>query len=85
MGKTNFEIGDKEKHLFTVGWSILSKRILIELDGEKLVDKGHYTPSPEQFTFDMGSSEKHKVEVSVGGFSSLKVWVDGKLVEGSKG
>jgi hypothetical protein len=83
MGKAIFEIGEKEVHVLTVGWSILTKRIFIELDDEKLVDKGHYTPTPEKFTFDVGSSEKHKVEVSVGGFSSVKVWVDGKPLEGS--
>ncbi len=83
MSKTNFEIGEKEKHLLTVSWSIVSKRILIKLDDEKLVDKGHFTPGPEQFTFDVGDTEKHKVEVSVGGFSHLKVLVDGKPIEGS--
>jgi len=85
MAKENFEIGDKEKHLLTVDVSIFWKKIKIELDDEKLVDKGHFTPGPEQFTFDVGTDEKHKVEVSAGGFSPTKVLVDGKEVEGTKG
>jgi hypothetical protein len=83
MAKISFEIGEKEKHVLIVGWSILTKRIFIELDDEKLVDKGHYTPVAEQFSFDVGSFEKHKVEVSVGGFTKVKVLVDGKPLKSS--
>ncbi len=85
MADINYEIGDKEKHLLTVAVSVFWKKIRIQLDGEDLVNKGHFTPGPEQFTFDVGETEKHKVEVSAGGFSSTKVTVDGKEIEGSKG
>jgi hypothetical protein len=54
------------------------KHITIELDGEKVVDELHYNPTAKKFQFDVGNSEKHHVEISVGPFSPIKLFVDGK-------
>ena len=43
-----------------------------------MVNEYHYSPVPKEFKFDVGTSEKHHVEISAGGFSSIKVIVDGK-------
>jgi len=83
MAKSSFEVGEKEKHTLTVDHDWVMKRILIELDGEKLAYGYHYSPFEKTFSFDVGSSEVHKVEVSLGRFSyfkgrEVKVLVDGK-------
>lgn len=78
MAKSTFEVGEKEKHLVSVDWDRVMKRIQIDLDGQKVVDEMHYSPGAKKFPLDVGSSEKHKVEVSVGMFSPMKVLVDGK-------
>ena len=81
MAKVTVDIGEKEKHHLVVNFSIFSKRITIEMDGKKVVDKGHYSPAPEKFQFDVGSSEQHRVEVSAGGFSPIIVSVDGNQLK----
>ena len=73
-----YEIGETEKHVLKVNWNLFMKHIKIELDGRTVADKYHYSPSPETLTFDVGDNEKHQLEISVGGFSSTKVRVDGK-------
>ncbi|MEM0156403.1 MAG: hypothetical protein QW597_07395 [Thermoplasmataceae archaeon] len=78
MGKALFEIGENEKHRILVSWSLVSKRIAVELDGEKVLDKFHLSPAPEKFQLDVGNSEKHLVEISAGGFAPVKLTVDGK-------
>ncbi len=59
------------------------KRTHIELDAEKLAEEYHYSPLAKTWSFDVGSSEVHKVEVTLGRFSyfkgrEVKVLVDGK-------
>lgn len=83
MTKAKFEIGEIEKHLVIVDNSILWKRITIELDGEKVVNESHFSPKGKKFQFDVGSSEKHHVEISAGGFSHTELFVDGKAVQKS--
>ena len=78
MAKAKFEIGETEKHILVVDTSVFWKRITIELDGKKVVNKSHFIPGPEKFQFDVGSSEHHRVEISAGGFSPIIVSVDGK-------
>jgi hypothetical protein len=73
-----YEIGETEKHVIKINWNLFMKHLKIELDGRTVADKYHYSPSPEKFNFDVGDDEKHRVEISVGGFSSTKVQVDGK-------
>jgi hypothetical protein len=80
MTKDKFEIGEAEKHLFVVDWDRFMKHITIELDGEKVVDEFHYTPTAKKFQFDVGSSEKHHVEITAGIFSH-KLVVDGKAAQ----
>lgn len=72
-----FEIGQNEEHVLIVGYDVITKRIKIELDGETKVSEFHPSPFAKKFDFDVGTSEIHKVEVSVGAFST-KVLVDGK-------
>ena len=81
MAKDTFKIGENEKHVILVNASIFWKRITIEIDGKTMVNEYSYSPSPKQYHFDVGTSEKHHVEISAGGFSSIKVVVDGKEVQ----
>ncbi len=81
MAKHVFEFGEKEKHVITVSWSIFSKHLVVDLDGEKIANKMHLSPEPEKFNLDVGESEKHHVEVSIGGMSHTKIFLDGKEVE----
>ncbi len=83
MSKTKFEIGETEKHLIIVENSILWKRVIIELDGEKVVNESHFSPGGKKFEFEVGNSEKHHVEVRAGGFSHSELFVDGKAVKES--
>ena len=83
MGKSTFEVGEKEKHTLTVDRDFVMKRIRIELDGEMLADEYRYSPLGKTYSFDIGRSETHKLEVKLGNFSyfkrrELKVFVDGK-------
>ncbi len=59
------------------------KKDIIELDGEKLTEKFTLWPGARKYSFDIGSSEVHKVEVSVGRFSPPTVLVDGKQTRSS--
>jgi hypothetical protein len=77
-----FEIGEKEQHLITVNWTIVTKRMTIELDGRTIFSEGFIlSPFTRKFHFDIGTSESHKVEVSAGPFSPIKVIVDGRAAQ----
>ena len=78
MAKAKFEIGEAEKHTVIVNASALLKFIKIEVDGEKVVNEANFQPSAKKFQLDVGSSEKHHVEISAGPFSPIKLFVDGK-------
>ena len=87
MAKSSFEVGEKEKHSLTVDWDRIMKRMCIELDGEKLVDEYYYSLPAKRFSFEVGTSEIHKVEVTLGASLPLvaivkrreaKVLVDGE-------
>ena len=80
MTKARFEIGETEKHVFVVNWNIFWKHITIELDGKKVADEFRYTPTPKTFQFDVGSSEKHHVEITAGVLSH-QLLVDGRAVQ----
>jgi hypothetical protein len=79
--RSKFEIGETEKHTIFVNNSMLMKKIIIEIDGEKVVDEPHFSPLGKKFQFDVGSSEKHHLDISAGGFSTTKLFVDGKAVQ----
>ncbi len=92
MAKSTFEVGEKEKHTLTVDHDWLTKHILIELDGEKLADLHYYSLRGKTWSFDIGTSEVHKVEVRLGMTlplvaifkrRELKVLVDGKPARSS--
>jgi hypothetical protein len=69
-----FEIGEQEKHFVTVNWTMVTKRMTVELDGQTMFSKGFiFSPFTRKFHFDVGTSETHKVEVSAGPFSPIKV------------
>ena len=78
MGKAKFEIGETENHTLTVERDYAMKKDIIELDGEKLADKFTIWPGARKYSFDIGSSEVHKVEITMGRFSPPEVLVDGK-------
>ncbi len=86
MAKSSFEVGEKEKHILTVDRDRVMKHIRIELDGEKLADEYIYSLGGKKFSFDVGSSEVHKVEVSLGMALPLLAFVKGRelkvLVDG---
>ena len=88
MGKSSFEVGEKEKHSLTVDRDMVMKTIRIEVDGQKVIDESLFSPGPKKFAFDVGSPEVHKVEVHLGlprwAFGrKLTVLVDGKPVQSS--
>jgi hypothetical protein len=83
MGKSKFEIGETEKHTILVNNNLFMKHITIEVDGASVADEYHYSPKGKKFEFDVGSVEKHHVEVNVGGFSTTELLVDGKPVQES--
>jgi|SRR5580692_888356 hypothetical protein len=92
MAKSSFEVGEKEKHILTVDRDRVMKHIRIELDGEKLADEFFYSLGAKKWSFDVGSSEVHKVEVILGMSlplvaifkeRELKVLVDGKPARSS--
>jgi hypothetical protein len=92
MAKSSFEIGEKEKHTLTVDHDWLTKHILIELDGKKLADEYYYSLRGKTWSFDVGTSEAHKVRVRLGMTlplvaifkrRELKVLVDGKPARSS--
>jgi hypothetical protein len=78
MTKAKFEIGETEKHTIIVNASALLKYIKIEVDGEKVVNEANFQPLPKKFQLDVGNSEKHRLEISAGPFSPIKLFVDGK-------
>ena len=92
MAKSSFEVGEREKHTLTVDHDWATKHIRIELDGEKLADEYYYSLGAKTWSFDVGTTEVHKVEVSLGmalpllAFvkeRELKVLVDGKPARSS--
>jgi hypothetical protein len=78
MTKAKFEIGENEKHTIIVNASAFLKYIKIEVDDGKVVNESNFQPLPKRFQLDVGSSEKHHVEISAGPFSTIKLFVDGK-------
>ena len=93
MTKASFEVGEREKHTLTVDYDWLTKHIRIELDGEKLADEYYYSLCAKTWSFDVGTSEVHKVEVRLGMSlplvaifkrRDLKVLVDGKPARSSR-
>ena len=78
MTKAKFEVGETEKHTIVVNASALLKYIKIEVDGEKVVNEANFQPMAKRFQLEVGSSEKHHVEISAGPLSPIKLWVDGK-------
>jgi hypothetical protein len=73
-----FEIGEKERHFITVDWDMFARRMTVELDGQTVFKGFVLSPFAKKFNLDVGTSEIHKVEVSAGIFSPIKVLVDGK-------
>ena len=79
MPNAKFEVGEKEKYYFTVNWEIVTKRITIEQDGAIIANEGHwYSPFSKKFKFDIGSSERHHVEIAAGPFRPIELMVDGE-------
>ncbi|MGI0054577.1 MAG: hypothetical protein ACREB9_05480 [Thermoplasmata archaeon] len=76
MSERRFEIGDEEKHLFTVDYNLFTKSIRIEQDAVLVVDEWHPSPLSKKFEFDVGSSERHHIEVTVGAFHPGELTVD---------
>ncbi len=88
MGKSTFEVGEREKHSLTVDTNMVMKTIHIEVDDQKIVDESLFSPGAKKFAFDVGSSEVHKVEVNLGmtrwAFGrKISVLVDGRPVQSS--
>jgi hypothetical protein len=70
LGRLQVLVGD---------WDMVAKRMRVELDGQTIFSKGNFfSPVTRKFHLDVGTSETHKVEVSAGPFSPIKVLVDGK-------
>lgn len=76
-----FEIGEREKHYVVVDWSLISKQLRIELDGETVKSEWHLSPFASKVELDVGSSEPHHVLVLAGGFHPIEVRVDGRKID----
>src|SRR5580658_8375701 len=88
MGKSTFEVGEREKHSLTVHTDMVMKTIRIDVDDQKVIDESLFSPGAKKFAFNVGTSEVHKVEVNFGmtrwAFGrKLTVLVDGKPVQSS--
>jgi hypothetical protein len=88
VGKSRFEVGEREKHSLTVDTDMVMKSIHVDVDGQKVVDESLFSPGAKKFAFDVGNSEVHKVEVNLGmtrwAFGrKLTVLVDGRPVQSS--
>ena len=81
MPNERFEVGEREKHYFTVDWKTATKHITIEQDGETVASGGHwYSPFSKKFRVDIAGSEPHHVEITAGPFHPIELTVDGKPV-----
>jgi hypothetical protein len=76
-----FEIGVKEKHFFTVEYNAVTKRIKIEQDGKTVANTMNWSPLAKKFKFDIGGSEQHQIEISVGPFHPIELKVDGQRIK----
>jgi len=81
MPNAEYEIGEKEKHYFTVDLNLGFRRIEIEQDGALVVNEFRLTPFSKTFMFDIGTSEPHHVEITAGLFRPIELNVDGKTVQ----
>lgn len=77
MVKAKFEIGVVEKHVIDVNANPFTKRIRIEVDGERVINVANFQPS-RQFEIDVGNLEKHHVQINIRALSPVKLLVDGK-------
>jgi hypothetical protein len=77
---TRYEIGEKEKHYFTVDMNLSLRRIKIEQDGVLVVNEFRLAPFSKTFTFDIGTSELHNVEITARLFHPIELKFDGKTV-----
>ena len=79
--KERFEIGEKEKHFFTVEWDMITKCIKIEQDGVIVANELRpFSPLAKRFQFDVGSSELHHVEITAAPFHPIELMIDGEKV-----
>lgn len=76
-----FEIGETEKHIVTVDFSLLTKHLKVVLDGTEITDEWVLSPSGKKVEFDIGGSEPHHVLVVGGGFRHTEVFVDGTQIQ----
>jgi hypothetical protein len=66
---------------FTVDWKMISKRVMIEQDGAVVANEGHWhSPFSKKFWFDVGSSERHHVDITAGPFQPIELKVDSNRV-----
>jgi len=67
---------------FTVGWKMISKRILIEQEGAIVANEGHwYSPFSKKSWFDVRSPELHHVETTTGLFHPIELKAVGRTVQ----
>jgi len=58
-----------------------SKPIVIEQDGVIVANEGSWhSPFSKKFWFDVGSSERHHVDITAGPFQPIELRVDGNRV-----
>ena len=81
MPNAKYEVGEKEKHYFTVTWELASKHITMEQDGVIVADGGHwFSPFSKKLRFEVGGAEPHRIEVTAGPFKPIELKVDGRAV-----
>jgi hypothetical protein len=76
-----YEVGENEKHYFTVNLNMGSRRVKIEQDGALVASRFLIAPTAKKFTFDVGTSEPHHVEIIAGLFHAIELKADGRVVQ----
>ena len=80
--RIEFEVGEKEKHTVIAEYSKWTGKMEISVDAKNIISKNVACEFKQPyFKFDVGSKEKHKVEVLLKGLvlTSFEVLIDGKI------
>ena len=81
MGSTEYVVREREKRRIKIDWSILSKHLKIERDGEVITDEWHLSPAATKVEFDLGETEPHHILILAGGLHPTEVRADGVLLD----
>ncbi|RLG83064.1 MAG: hypothetical protein DRO40_05805 [Thermoprotei archaeon] len=81
MVEYRFTVGEQEKHEIYIRWSEWSGKLIVDLDGKRIVDT-YFWSFKKELELDVGKNEKHRVKIILKGIfiPKAEVYVDNKLV-----